>query len=58
MLSNLSPYRKTIVAVVGAALTWSIATYANNPDVSQWLSLVAAVLTAASVYQVPNKGVK
>ena len=53
-MNKLAPYRKTIVAVVGAALTWAIANYAGDPDVSKWLSFVAALLTAAGVYQVPN----
>lgn len=50
----MQKYNKTIVAVVGAALTWAISTYAGDPDVSKWLSLVTAVLTAAGVYQVRN----
>jgi hypothetical protein len=54
-MHELAKYNKTIVAVVGAALTWAIATYAGDPEVSKWLSLVAAVLTAAGVYQVPNR---
>lgn len=52
---NLKPYSKTVVAVIGAALTWAIATYASDPDISKYLSLVTAVLTAAGVYQVSNK---
>jgi hypothetical protein len=52
----LSRYNKTIVAVIGAALTWAIATYASDPDVSKYLSLATAILTAAGVYQVANKG--
>ena len=54
-MQELTKYRKTIVAIVGAALTWAISTYASDPDVSKWLSLVTAVLTAAGVYQVTNK---
>lgn len=54
-MSRLSPYRKTIVAVIGAAVTWAVATYAGDPDVSKWLSLVTAVLTAAGVYQITNE---
>lgn len=52
----MQKYAKFVVAAVGAALTWGIATYANDPDVSKYLSLVSAVLTALGVYQVPNKG--
>ena len=52
---NLQHYNKTIVAVIGATLTWAIATYASDPEVSKYLSLVSAILTAAGVYQVANK---
>jgi hypothetical protein len=52
---NIAPYRKFVVAAVGAALTWAIATYANDPDINKWLSLASAVLTALGVYQVPNE---
>lgn len=58
MLEKLAPYRKFVVAAVGAALTWGVATYANDPDVSKWLSLATAVFTALGVYQVPNKETK
>jgi hypothetical protein len=51
---NLSKYSKTVVAVVGAALTWALSNYATNASVSHWLSLVVAVLTAVGVYQVKN----
>ena len=57
MLDKLKPYKKAIVAVVGAVLTWAISNYANDPDVSKWLGLVSAVLTAAGVYQVTNEEV-
>lgn len=53
---TLGKYSKFIVAAVGAALTWGIATYANDPEVSKYLSLVTAVLSALGVYQVRNKG--
>jgi hypothetical protein len=51
----MQKYNKTFVAVVGAALTWAIANFAGDPDVSKWLSFVSAVLTAAGVYRVPNE---
>jgi hypothetical protein len=50
-------YNKTLVAIVGAALTWATATFVNDEDISQWLSLATALLTAAGVYQVPNRNV-
>lgn len=52
---NTGKYNKTLVAIVGAALTWGIATYAGNAEVSRWLSLVSAILTASGVYQVTNE---
>lgn len=57
MNMTLNPYRKTIVAIIGAALTWAIANYADDPDISKYLSLATAILTAAGVFQVANKGV-
>jgi hypothetical protein len=54
----MQKYNKTIVAVIGASLTWSIVTFAGDPEISKWLSLVSAVLTAAGVYQVANKETK
>lgn len=51
----MQKYNKTIVAIIGAAVTWAVATYASDPDVSKYLSLITAVLTAAGVYQVANK---
>lgn len=51
----MQKYNKTIVAVIGAAVTWAVATYANDPDVSKYLSLVTAILTAAGVYSAPNR---
>lgn len=53
-MKNLSKYNKTIVAVVGAAVTWALATFSGDAEVSKWLSLVVALLTAAGVYQVKN----
>lgn len=55
MLDKIKPYRKFIVAVIGSALTWAIATYADDPEVSKYLSLASAILTALGVYQIPNK---
>lgn len=58
MLQKLAPYRKTIIAIIGSALTWAIANYANDPEVSKYLSLVSALLTAAGVFQIANREVK
>lgn len=51
----MTQYRKLIVAVIGAALTWAVGNYAGNDDIQHWLSLAAALLTAAGVYRVPNE---
>lgn len=53
-MDNLTKYNKTWVAIIGAIVTWAVATYANDPDVSKYLSLVTAILTAGGVYSVKN----
>lgn len=55
-MRDLLKYNKTWVAIVGAVLTWAIATYGGDPELAKWLSLASAVATAAGVYQVSNKG--
>lgn len=55
-MTAFSKYDKTVVAVVGAAVTWAVSNYAGNADVQQWLGLATAVLTALGVYVQPNKG--
>lgn len=57
-MKDLQKYNKTLVAVIGAALTWAVSTFGGDPDVAKWLSLAMAVATAAGVYQVPNKEAK
>lgn len=53
-MNKIKPYSKFFVAAFGAALTWALANYANDPDVSKYLSLVTAIATALGVYQVRN----
>lgn len=50
LIEEAKKYRKAIIAVVGSALTWAAGTYT---DIT-WLSALAAVFTALSVYLVPN----
>lgn len=51
----LSRYRKTIIAVIGAAVTWLVAAFADNTvDTQEWVALAVAVATAAGVYATPN----
>jgi hypothetical protein len=47
-------YNKAIMAAIGAAVTWALTAYADNAEVSHWLGLVAAVLTAVGVFGVAN----
>lgn len=54
-MKAFTKYDKFLVAALGAAITWAVSAYANNPGVSHWLGLVVAVLTAAGVYVQPNK---
>lgn len=54
-MSSLSRYRKTIVAVIGAAVTWLVAAFADEVvDTQEWVALAVAVATAAGVYATPN----
>jgi hypothetical protein len=48
-LGVLSPYRKTIVAVAGALVTWVAATQAGD-----WVTLVTGIATALGVYGISN----
>lgn len=51
----MSRYRKSILALVGALLTWGTAAlWDNTVELREWWSLLAAVATAFGVYQVPN----
>lgn len=52
MLELLAPYRKTLVAILGAFITWAVTYKVADP---QWLALLTMVATAAGVYAVPNK---
>lgn len=55
---SFTRYDKTIVAVIGAGITWAVSNYAGNADVQHWLGLAIALLTAVGVYSQPNKEVK
>lgn len=53
MLRKLAPYRKTLVALVGAAVLFlQLQGYDSDS-----ISMVIALATALGVYQVPNKEV-
>ena len=52
----LSKYRKTLVAVVGAGVTWSYIVIGGPVHISadEWRSGAVLLLTALGVYAVPN----
>jgi hypothetical protein len=50
IMGKLGPYLKAVVAILGAALT-SLATYYGG---SHWYPIAVSVVTAISVYLVPN----
>jgi hypothetical protein len=54
-MSNLAPYAKTVVAILGAVLTAVLTQFPDNEAVQQWGPIVSALLTALTVYAVPNK---
>jgi NAD-dependent SIR2 family protein deacetylase len=53
---NLGRYAKAIVAVIGAGITAALGIVAPDTDLYNILTVAAAMLTAASVYLVPNTG--
>lgn len=59
MLKRLSPYSKTVVAVLGAFITW-VGLVILSPEAAitsaEWFVLLSTTATAAGVYQVINKG--
>lgn len=58
-MPNLSPYRKTVAAVVGAGLTWAtVVTQSPSQPVTaaEWVAGGILLATAVGVYGVENKG--
>lgn len=53
-LEDLNKYRKTVVALVGAAVVTALQFYPTN----KYVLIAVAFLTALGVYQIPNKEVK
>lgn len=57
---KLSPYRKTIVALIGAVITW-VGLVIVSPEASitagEWFVLLSTSATAVGVYQVSNRKV-
>jgi len=58
MLKKLAPYNKTIVAVVGAFITW-VGLVVMSPEAAissvEWFVLLSTTGTALGVYQISNK---
>lgn len=57
-MMNLAPYRKTVVAVVGAVIAFAtlVVTSPSGPITSsEWLSGAIGLATALGVYGLANK---
>jgi hypothetical protein len=54
-MDKITPYAKTVVAIIGAVLTVVLVQFADNEAVQTWGPIVSAFVTAVSVYAVPNK---
>lgn len=55
LFKNPQRYSKFFVGALGAVLTWALATFPESHDVQVYASLVLALVTGATVYQVSNK---
>lgn len=53
-MNSISRYLKAVVAIVGSVATWATSYYPNDPNVAKWVGLALALVTAFSVYAVPN----
>lgn len=54
---NLSPYRKTVTAVVTGLIGWStvvVTSAALAITSGEWIMLATVLATALGVYQIPN----
>jgi hypothetical protein len=57
---NLSPYRKSITAVVSTVVIWAGYVVISDPAAitsSEWVTLASGLATALGVFAVPNSGV-
>lgn len=54
-MNKIAPYAKAVVAVLGAVLVTVLAQFPDNETVQTWGPIVASLLTAISVYVVPNR---
>lgn len=53
-MRTLAQRRKAIVALLGALISWAVATFPDNAQVQLYGGLVASLLAAAGVHQVTN----
>ena len=54
-MTKFLPYAKALVAILGAAITTALVQLPDSDAVQTYGPIVASVLTALSVYLVPNK---
>jgi uncharacterized membrane protein YfcA len=54
-MEKIKPYAKAIVAIVGAVLTTVLVQFPDSELLQEWGPIVASLLTAISVYMIPNK---
>lgn len=55
---NLSPYRKTVTAVVTGLIGWASSVVVSNPTAvtaGEWIMLATVLATSFGVYQVANE---
>ena len=60
-MNYLPAYRKTVVAVVGALITWGSVVVTSTPaqiTSSEWLLIAGSLATALGVYGTPNEKAK
>jgi hypothetical protein len=54
-MTKFLPYMKALVAILGAAVTTALVQLPDSAAVQTYGPIVASILTALSVYLVPNK---
>jgi peptidoglycan/LPS O-acetylase OafA/YrhL len=54
-MTSIKPYSKAIVSILGALVVAVMQAFPDSPEVQQWGSIIAALVTAVAVYAVPNR---
>lgn len=57
-MKKLAPYRKFIVAVIGAGLASASVSFSDSPGVTKALVIATSMVTAAGVYRADNEDAK